>query len=114
MPRFNQENNRLVGKRPYSINRSTCGTTTSGAQYPIGQMCNDSYEDVYAMLVAKHRKLCQFRKLGFDSGLADMINATKNEIALVELLMETADKWLYDAAKKHSGRRGVYDAGRDD
>ena len=113
MPRFNQENNRLVGKRPYNINRSTDGTTTYGAQYTIGQMCNDSYEDVHAMLDAKHRKLCQIRKLGFDKGLADMINASNNEIALVELLMETADKWLYDASKRN-GRKGIYDAGRDD
>lgn len=114
MPRFNQENNRLVRKRPYSINRSTRGTSTQGAQYSIGQMCNDSYEDVHAMLEDKHRKLCGLRKLGFDRGLADMINAANNEIALVELLMETAGKWLHDASKKHSGRKGIYDAGRDD
>lgn len=114
MPRFNQENNRLVGKRPYSINRLTHGTTTNGAQYSIGQMCNDSYEDVHAMLDAKYRRLCQLRKLGFDKGLADLINAANNEIALVELLMEIADKWLYEASSKHSGRKGIQDAGRDD
>lgn len=114
MPRFNQENNCLVGKRPYSINRSTYGTTTHGGQYTIGQMCNDSYEDVHAMLDAKHRKLCQLRKLGFDKGLADMINAANNEVALVELLMETADKWLYEASKKCNGRKEIYDAGRVD
>lgn len=114
MPRFNQENNRLVGKRPYNINRSIDGTTTYGAQYTIGQMCNDSYEDVHAMLDAKHRKLCQIRKLGFDKGLADMINAANNEIALVELLMEIADKWLYEASKKCNGRKGIHDAGRVD
>lgn len=114
MPRFNQENNCLVGKRPYFINRSTYGTSTYGAQYTIGQMCNDSYDDVHAMLDAKRHRLCQLRKLGFDKGLADMINAANNEIALVELLMETADKWLYDASSKHRGRKGTHDAGRDD
>ena len=113
MPRFNQENNRLVGKGPYLINRSAYGTTTHGAKYTIGQMCTDSYEDVYAMLDAKLRKLCQFRRIGFDKGLADMINAANNEIALVELLMETAGKWRYDATKRN-GRKGVHDAGRDD
>ena len=114
MPRFNKENNRLVGKRPYSINRSTYGTSTYGAQYTIGQMCNDSYDDVHAMLDAKRHRLCQLRKLGFDKGLADMVNAANNEIALVELLMGTADEWLYDASSKHRGRKGIHDAGRDD
>lgn len=105
-------NDIMLGKQPkhsrgaYSVNRSTDGTTTRGANYSYTAICADTYHDVQHMLKLKLKRAEQMRDIGFKRNLCDMVNAANNEIDLLGHLLTTCDEWYADRTKHLSERTG--------
>lgn len=105
-------NDIMLGKQPkrsrgaYSINRSTGGTTTWGANCSYTAICADTYHDVQHMLKLKLNRVEQIRDLGLKRDLPDMVNAAGNEIDLLRCLCAACDGWYADRTKYLSERTG--------
>lgn len=105
-------NDIMLGKQPkhsrgaYSVNRSTDGTTTRGANYSYTAICADTYDDVQHMLKLKLKRAEQVRDIGLKRKLPDMVNAANNEIDLLGYLRVACDDWYADRTKYLSERTG--------
>lgn len=105
-------NDIMLGKQPkhsrgaYSVNRSTDGTTTRGANYSYTAICADTYHDVQHMLELKLKRAEQVCNIGLKRNLTDMVNAANNEIDLLRYLRVACDDWYADRTKYLSERTG--------
>lgn len=109
---YKDANEIMLGKQPkrsrgaYSVNRSTDGTTTNGANCSYTAICADTYYDVQHMLNLKLKRTEQMRNIGFKRNLPDMVNAANNEIDLLERLLAACDEWYAERTKYLSERTG--------
>lgn len=109
---YKDANEIMLGKQPkrsrgaYSINRSTGGTTTNGANCSYTAICADTYCDVQHMLKLKLKRTEQLRDMGSKRNLPDMVNAANNEIDLLERLLAACDEWYAERTKHLSERTG--------